>query len=371
MSSVNPFNTQEFLDNYWQQNALLARQALKLPDLIDADELAGLAIEDGIESRLISTEPGTDVWHLKHGPFTEDDFQNLPPSHWTLLVQAVDHWVPEVRSVLKEFQFLPQWRIDDIMISFATDGGGVGPHFDQYDVFLIQLSGKRSWKTGQMCDEDTDLVDQVPVKLLSDFKEEDAWVLEPGDVLYLPPGMAHWGQSIGDSLTLSVGFRAPSDSDIVGELGLFMSTVTSDFQRYQDPQISNRSATPHAILDEDISRVQAVIQRLADDKELLSQWFGRYMTEPKYDDMAVDTGDWNREAFVRHWKKEPLIRNPASRLAYHGSLLFVDGQSISTQFSEQELHRICDSEEQPFSDEKPLQLLMMALLNIGAFVFEA
>lgn len=366
----NPFNTKEFLDNHWQQSPLLIRKALSWDDLIDADELAGLAIEDGVESRLIYNEPESDKWHLRHGPFTEDDFSELPKSHWTLLVQAVDHWIPEVRQVLKDFQFLPQWRIDDIMISFATDGGGVGPHFDQYDVFLVQLSGKRSWKVGQMCDDNSDLVDQVPVKLLSEFHETDTWVLEPGDVLYLPPGQAHWGASIGDSMTLSVGFRAPSDSEIVGELGHFMSALVSDFQRYEDPQLSNRSAHPHEILDEDVSRLQSVLQRVAEDKDLLKEWFGRYMTEPKYDDMSVDTGDWTRKSFLEHWQNAPLVRNPASRLAYSHRALYVDGQSLETNLNKAELHQICDLNEIPFSTNKDMQMLMLELLNTGAVLFE-
>jgi Uncharacterized conserved protein len=293
----NPFDTQEFLNTYWQQAPLLSRNALPLSDLITPDELAGLATESEVESRLITGRYENPNWSLEHGPFSDDVFSSLPDKDWTLLVQAVDHWVPEVRQILSLFSFLPRWRIDDVMISFAVEGGGVGPHFDQYDVFLVQLSGQREWKTGQMCDDSTDLIDQAPVKLLSTFEEQDRWQLNPGDVLYLPPGLAHWGTSIGDSMTLSVGFRAPSDSETIAELGHFMSSQVSDFQRYQDPGLKARNDEPHAILNEDIDRVRQILQRLSDEPALLSEWFGRYVTEPKYDDLNVDTADWSLTAF--------------------------------------------------------------------------
>lgn len=371
----NPFNTIEFLNQYWQQNPILMRQAFDLPDLIDADELAGLALEDSVESRIISHEPETDAWHLKHGPFSEDDFNELPENHWTLLVQAVDHWIPEVRALMKSFRFLPQWRIDDIMISFATPGGGVGPHFDQYDVFLIQLEGKREWKIGQTCDESSDLVDQMPVKILADFQEQDKWVLEPGDVLYLPPALAHWGTSVDNSITLSVGFRAPAVNEVVSDFGHYLSSVSSDFNRYHDAELSNRSNRPHEILNEDIHRLQSILQDLAKDERKLAQWFGQYMTEPKYDDSAVDTGDWSLENFVTHWQQHPLARNASSRLAYFRQTVFVDGQQIDTTLSETQLNAICDSEFIEFQRhesemDSEFKNVLWQLSNIGALFFE-
>ncbi|WP_040556708.1 cupin domain-containing protein [Reinekea blandensis] len=366
----NPFNSQEFLNTYWQQAPLLKRNALSLHDIITADELAGLATEAEVESRLISGSNETEQWTLQHGPFSDDVFQTLPERDWTLLVQAVDHWVPEVRQVLAQFSFLPRWRIDDIMISFATDGGGVGPHFDQYDVFLVQLAGQREWKIGQMCDEDSDLVENIPVKVLSAFEEQDAWVLDPGDVLYLPPGVAHWGTSLGDSMTLSVGFRAPSDSETIAELGHFMSSMVSDFQRYGDAGISQRNQTPHAIEEEDIDRVQAIIKRLADDRSLVSEWFGQYVTEPKYDDMNVDTQDWSDESFMKHWQHHPLYRNPGSRLAYREQTLFVDGQSYGVNATPEELHLICDCDVLPYNHNVHIQRIALQLLNAGALIFE-
>lgn len=373
--SKNPFATDDFLRNYWQQSPLLLRDAIHLPELIDGDELAGLAMEPNVESRLIQYQDDKNQWHLEHGPFSENKFSELPDNNWTLLVQAVDHWVPEVRQVLEQFSFLPRWRIDDIMISFATDQGGVGPHFDQYDVFLIQLEGKRQWQAGQLCNEDSDLIDGLPVKVLADFHCEEKWILEPGDVLYLPPAMAHWGTSIGNSMTLSVGFRAPSDSEIVSDFGHFLSSQISDFNRYTDDKIEKRSQQPHAILPNDIKRLKSRLQTYANDDQLLAQWFGQYMTEQKYDDSAVETGNWEFDAFFKHWQAHnDLYRNPASRLAYMDQTLFVDGQILEANLSSEELNIICSTETFEFSNfdasSNAFKQILWTLVNAGALFFE-
>ncbi len=373
--ATNPFNSEEFLAQYWQQSPLLIRNALPLADIISADDLASLALENEVESRIITKHPSFDEWHLKHGPFSEQDFAELPEENWTLLVQAVDHWIPEVRSLLKQFSFLPQWRIDDIMISFAAPGGGVGPHFDQYDVFLIQLEGQREWKTGQLCNENSDLVDQTPVKILTDFEEQESWVMAPGDVLYLPPALAHWGTSIDQSLTISVGFRAPADSEFISDFGHFLSSAVSDFARYSDPGISNRSDSPHEFMDTDIQRLQSILRTYADNTELLTTWFGQYMTEPKYDDAGVETGNWTFDAFKNHWQKHELICNPSSRIAFKNTQLFVDGQCLLTSLPAAVLHWVCDTEllthdGLPSSQGKEVEQLMWSLLNAGAVFFE-
>ena len=374
-TSNNPFNTPEFLAQYWQQSPLLIRNAFSNTDLLSADDLAGLAMEPEVESRLITKNPNSDDWHLKQGPFTEKDFESLDEENWTLLVQAVDHWIPEVRSVLKDFAFLPQWRIDDIMISFAAKGGGVGPHFDQYDVFLIQLEGRREWKVGQLCDESTDLVDQMAVKILSNFEEQESWVMEPGDVLYLPPALAHWGTSLENSLTLSVGFRAPAESEVMSDFGHFLASVTSDFKRYQDMNIENRSSNSHEILATDIERLQNILKHYANQPELLSTWFGQYMTEPKYDDMGVETGNYSFEDFLNYWHNHPLTRNPSSRMAHTSGSLFVDGQRLDVKLEPAQLHFICDSDLFEFQSNKlfsmkAVQQLLWSLLNVGAVFFD-
>src|SRR5690606_1072476 len=182
-------------------------------DPLSPEELAGLACESFVESRLVSRS--NDDWRMRNGPFRERDFLKLPERDWTLLVQAVDQWLPEVRKLLRHVDFLPSWRVDDVMISYATPGGGVGPHFDYYDVFLVQGLGSRVWKLGQWCTAADELRSESGLKLLRHFETRAEYTLHPGDVLYVPPGLAHWGTSIDNSLCYSLGFRAPSVAELL------------------------------------------------------------------------------------------------------------------------------------------------------------
>src|SRR5690606_11456768 len=202
-----PLPAERFLSEYWQKKPLLMRQVASGLAHPDANTLAGLALEDEVESRLIS---GHDLgpWNLQNGPFQERDFDLMPKENWTLLVQSVDCFLTEVSLLLDYFDFLPAWRLEDIMISYAAKGGSVGPHFDQYDVFLVQASGSRRWQIGQRCDGSTLLLPHDDLKLLADFQVQEELVLEAGDVLYLPPDLAHWGIAESDDcITWSVGLR--------------------------------------------------------------------------------------------------------------------------------------------------------------------
>lgn len=308
-------------------------------------------------------------------PLSRTPLINCPDSHWTLLVQAVDHWLDNIRELLNNFDFLPRWRVDDIMISYSPIHGGVGPHYDLYDVFLIQLQGNRIWKAGQLCDDETDIVDQLPVKILSDFQEQDRWEMTPGDMLYLPPGIAHWGESTTESITLSVGFRAPSDSEFITDFGYFLSEQVSEFHRYSDLKIKDRSASPYEIRQEDVDRLKQIMLRYQNSDELLSSWLGQYMTEPKYDDTAVDGENMELEQFVQHWKGQSLYKNPSSRMAYSGKLLFADGQKFPTSLSAKTLNLICTTDVfhytvLPGSSEANVQDMMWQLLNAGVVFFD-
>lgn len=288
----------EFLRDYWQKKPCLFRQALpNFTSPLDADELAGLAMEDGIESRLVIEQPDAATpWALHHGPFDEDTLTGLPESNWTLLVQAVDQFVPEVRALLSSFDFLPRWRLDDIMISFAPEGGSVGPHFDQYDVFLVQASGHRRWQVGQACDQDAPLLDGTPLKILEQFTEREDmdWVLTPGDVLYLPPTLAHHGVAEDACMTWSVGFRAPDAVEALHGLALRGDLEPdADFLRYQDGDLTAEESYRQDITPEALQRVKTLVQNLADREDVLADWLGAFMTQNKYDafdwDNAEDT----------------------------------------------------------------------------------
>lgn len=320
----------EFLRDYWQKKPLLVRQAF--PDFespIDADELAGLSLEEEVEARLV-IEHGERPWELRRGPFAEDTFANLPERDWTLLVQAVDQFVPEVAELLEPFRFLPSWRIDDVMISFAAPGGSVGPHFDNYDVFLLQGQGKRNWKIGQMCDSDSALLEHADLRILADFEQSEEWTLEPGDMLYLPPRMAHYGIAEDDCLTYSVGFRAPSAAEVLTHFTDFLSQFLPDEERYSDANAQPVS-DPHQIQHDALDRLKGLLTEHMGDERLLLTWFGQFMTEPRYPEL-VSGEELSEEQLVDSLEQGALlIRNPSARLAWSevddNLLLFASGQS--------------------------------------------
>ena len=327
---LNSLNIDIFLRDYWQQKPLLIKNPWnKWINPLEPDELAGLSCEDEVESRLITWQ--RDTWKLEHGPIPESRFAKLGEKNWTLLVQAVDHYVPEVAALLDQFRFIPNWRIDDVMVSYAADEGGVGPHFDQYDVFLIQGLGKRRWQIGQPCDHTTALLPHDDLRLLAHFEVEAEWILEAGDILYVPPCYAHNGIAVGgDCMTYSIGFRAPARSELIAHWCDHLLADLNDDDRYGDAKI-NAQQNPGEISEPALAELQAMILEKMQDRGEFTRWFGRYVTTRKYADIE----------FTRDEPIEPselqtelahgiaLIRNPASRFAFvrvaEGVLLFVDG----------------------------------------------
>lgn len=320
----------EFLRDYWQKKPLLVRQAITdFESPISPDELAGLALEEEVESRLV-IEHGERPWELQRGPFNEDTFQDLPERDWTLLIQAVDQFVPEVAELLEDFKFLPKWRIDDLMISFAAPGGGVGPHFDNYDVFLLQAHGHRRWQVGQMCDSDSPLLPHADLKILAEFEPTEEWVLEPGDMLYLPPCLAHNGIAEDDCMTYSVGFRAPSAAEVLTHFTDFLGQFLPDEERYSDADIQP-SEDPNQIQRDALERLKALLNEHMSDERLLMTWFGQFMTEPKYPELVagIEIGE---EDFLGTLEDGAIIiRNPSARMAWsevgEDLVLFASGQS--------------------------------------------
>ena len=320
----------EFLRDYWQKKPLLIRQAI--PDFespIDADELAGLALEEEVESRLV-IEHGERPWELRRGPFAEDAFSTLPEREWTLLVQAVDQFVPEVAELLEQFRFLPSWRIDDVMISFAAPGGSVGPHFDNYDVFLLQAQGKRNWKIGQMCSSESPLLQHADLRILAEFEESAEWVLEPGDMLYLPPRLAHFGIAEDDCMTYSVGFRAPSAAEVLTHFTDFLAQYLTDEERYTDADAQPVS-DPHQIQSDALDRLKSLLAEHMSDERMLLTWFGQFMTEPRYPELVAGE-ELGEDDFINSLQDGAiLVRNPSARMAWSevddDVLLFASGQS--------------------------------------------
>lgn len=272
-----------FLAQNWQSRPLLIRQAVsRFKPPISSHQLAGLAMEDEVESRIIEND-GND-WKLHHGPFVNADYRRDTP--WTLLVQGVDHYIPEVAELRKLVDFIPQWRVDDIMVSYAVDGGSVGPHYDNYDVFLLQGEGKRLWKTGQYCDGKSPLLPHDELRILSLFECEEEFLLEPGDMLYLPPGVAHWGIAQGECTTFSIGFRAPRLNDMVSRFADQLLESIDSEQFFRDARLEPASR-PGEIRPRDLERVQAQIQA-ALDQASGDHWFGELVTEPRYEVLPDD-----------------------------------------------------------------------------------
>ncbi len=331
---LKTFDTDTFLRDYWQKKPLLIRNPWdRWVNPLEPDELAGLACENDAEARLIEQTRGS--WKVEHGPFAEKRLGKLGKKPWTLLVQAVDHMVPDVAALIDPFRFIPNWRIDDVMVSYASDGGGVGPHFDQYDVFLIQGLGKRRWRIGQACDKASALLPHDDLRLLADFETAEEWVLEPGDILYVPPGIAHDGMAVGDDcMTYSVGFRAPSRSELVAHWCDHVLGELTEDDRYGDAGLVAQ-ANPGEIAPAALSRLRAMVAEALLDESRFARWFGGFNSEPKYPER-----DWRPEVPITMKEVRKAIsngiaieRNPASRVAFvrvgDGAIsLFVDGESF-------------------------------------------
>ena len=274
-------SAEHFLKAFWQKKPLLVRQAF--PDFecpVSPEELAGLALEEDVESRIILEKGKNSHWELQTGPFDPKTFASLPPTHWTLLIQQLDAWVEEINTLKQNFNFIPNWRIDDIMASYAPFGGSVGPHYDQYDVFLIQALGHRHWQLGQMCTDESPRLPDTALNILSEFDTQDEWNLAPGDMLYLPPGLAHHGVAQDDCITLSVGFRAPTQRQLVNSFVDYLNASEFKDIFYQDPDLKP-SERPAEVSDAVLTKVHALMLSALSDNESFERWFCEFSSEAK------------------------------------------------------------------------------------------
>lgn len=374
------FDAQVFLTRAWQRRPVLIRQAWQhWQNPLAPDYLAGLACHSEVESRLVIG--GKRGWRLEHGPIAATRFASLPKKNWTLLVQAVDQHVPAVARLLNAFCFLPDWRIDDVMVSYAAHGGGVGPHFDQYDVFLVQGLGQRRWQVGPRCSANTALLPDASLRLLPDFVVKHEWLLEAGDVLYLPPGFAHHGIAVGDDcMTYSIGFRAPSRAELLGHwVDALIDDINED-DRYTDGALALPD-NPGEIDSASLARLHGLVRGALRDGGDFAHWFGRYVTTPKYPELVVRPRRPLAAARLRARlaRGERLIREPASRYAFvrhaRAVTLFVDGlayecQGAAARWAAQLCaHRAAPVVAADLRASASLQLAL-ALYNAGALVFD-
>ena len=371
----------DFMQQYWQKQPLLIKQGFKnFQDPLSADELAGLALEDEVESRLVECRDGN--WQLETGPF--EDFSRYGDKDWTILVQAVDHWHPPAAELIEPFRFIPNWRIDDLMISFSTPGGGVGPHLDQYDVFIIQGEGKRHWRVGM---PDASLKQFCPHPRLLQVTPFTACIdviMEPGDILYIPPGCPHEGISLENSLNYSVGFRAPAQKDLLTGLADYLLDNDITGKRFSDPDrtLSNNIG---AISEQDLDQVQQLLVQLVSDRNALPQWFGQYITQAKHElDQQEPDPHYQAEEIAEYLEEgSVLARLGGLRCCYYQATadsdiqLFINGNNIVLPAEELTTAQLfCDSkriDQQQclhFTAREERLLLITDLINQGLWYFE-
>jgi len=281
MINFQHISANTFLTEYWQKKPLVIRNALPgFVNPLTPDELAGLSLEEDIESRIVFETPKDKrPWHVKKGPFSEEDFASLPPTHWTLLVQGVDRIIPEVYALLHHFDFIPQWRFDDVMISYATLQGSVGPHYDNYDVFLYQGMGRRKWLlTTQECHE-ANYVSDVELRIMREFKTEETIILEEGDMLYLPAHVGHHGISLSEAcMTWSFGYRSYQGQELWDSLGDYLSENNLFAQLYQDPDW-NHVKNPAELTKPAWQSAQALLLEMVNNDQIIKSWFGCFSSK--------------------------------------------------------------------------------------------
>ncbi|WP_447507018.1 ribosomal protein uL16 3-hydroxylase [Acinetobacter oleivorans] len=365
LAVLGGITAEQFLAEYWQKKPLLVRNGLpEIVGLLEPEDVQELALEEHASARLIrQKDKNPNEWHVKSSPLTKGDFQKLPKL-WTLLVQAVDHYSFDLSELWKKFPFIPQWRRDDIMVSYAPKGGSVGKHFDFYDVFLVQGHGHRRWQLGQMCDANTAFVPNQPLKLLPEIDVQFDEILAPGDLLYVPPGMAHYGVAEDDCLTFSFGFRMPNVAGMMERISdqfsanSLLQNPVVDIVRKQISQIGEINTS-------ELSHLKDLVLAQLQDSAALDAAIMSYMSEPKYPDNIPEADEIEADDLkeILHEGYEVLLE-PASRLLYtekNGTLNFWgNGEALFIAESfEQKLKAIANGEslafDSQFNDDETLE----------------
>ncbi len=353
MWQFKDFDSAIFIDRYWQKQPCVLRGALvnhgdRIESPISPEELAGLACEEDVHCRLVIEKDGASPWQLSYGPFEEQDFLNLPETHYSLLVSECEKWFPELTDLLDQFRFIPDWRIDDLMISYAPAEGSVGPHVDEYDVFLLQALGSRRWQFCETPARQPQLIPGLELAILQEFEPDQDIVLDPGDLLYLPPGYAHHGIALDRCLTYSIGFRAPTATSVLESFALQTEHDGPGLKRYADADLE--LDRHHAeITDAEIERLRSLATELLQQPEAV--WrdaIGKMLSEssvaaPLDDDQPVYVSDLLSCAWLRH---------PETRMFYHQAeqsiTLYYNGRSRELPQGPEileHLQQLCDNRE--------------------------
>ncbi len=324
LTMLGGLTVNEFLRDYWQKKPLLIRQAFpQFQGLLNVQQLIKLACEEDVQARLVTQSRGK--FSLQHAPFGKGDFNKLSKINWTVLVQGVNHHFPEAAELLKKFSFIPHARLDDLMVSYAPKGGGVGPHFDPYDVFLLQGMGHRRWQISNQADRT--LIPDAPLRILQDFRIEQGWVLEAGDMLYLPPQCAHNGIAEDDCMTYSIGFRSPSYQELGEQFLVHLQDRISVTGMYADPDLKAQKH-PSEISQAMLKQVSQAIQQVRWDNGDIAHFLGCYLSEPKphifFD--APESG-LNKAKFKQAVNKRGVQLALTSQMLCHDGWIFINGEA--------------------------------------------
>lgn len=339
LTLLGGMSAQQFLRQYCQKKPLLIKQAIpNFAGLITAEELAGLSCECDVQSRLILYENKT--WSVKDGPFDEEVFAHLPEKNWTLLVQSVNHHLAEAYDLLSQFNFIPTARLDDLMVSYAPDGGGVGAHIDSYDVFLLQGQGKRHWQLSHQTD--LSLVEDAPLKLLKNFIMEQEYILEAGDMLYLPPKYAHYGVAVGECITYSIGFRAPFNQELVSGFLNFMDDKLHIDGLYEDADLDYQQA-PSEISTLMINKVGNTLKKISWNSDDIAEFLGRYITEPKSQVFFESNKKISLKKFKEQAYQLGFSLDLKSMALFHGEFFYLNGEALLMQKNRQLLIKLANN----------------------------
>ncbi len=344
-----------FLRNYWQKKPLLIRDAFPgFKGLLSPQQLIGLACTEDAQARVVTQSRGK--FDLRHSPFGREDFSGFGKAKWTVLVQGVNYLLPGAEELLKQFSFIPHARLDDLMVSYAPKGGGVGPHFDSYDVFLLQGTGHRRWQISTQADRT--LIEGAPLRILKDFRVEQEWVLGPGDMLYLPPHCAHNGVAEDDCMTYSIGFRTPAYQELAEQFLVYLQDRIEVDGMYADPGLK-RQEHPSEISEAMLRQVERAIKKVRWDKEDIANFLGSYLSEPK-PHIYFDTPE--RPASVAKFRqmsgKRGIRLDLKSLMLCHDGWVFMNGDAtrvgrdsyelLRKLADERELQTLTDSNEEAF-----------------------
>ena len=373
------FDLAEFMRNSWQKRPIIIKQGLaNFQDPISAEELAGLSLEEEIDSRFISNADGK--WQADHGPFDEKLFSQLPETHWQLVIQAANHWHPGPEALMSPFKALPQWLFDDVMVCYSAPGGGVGPHIDQYDVFIIQGQGKRRWRVG---DKDRGQYHEViqggALRQIESFDAQIDQVLEPGDILYIPPGFPHQGDTLEASLSYSIGYRSPKEQELLSNFADYV--LAHDIG---DTHLHNPDMLPQQnfaeIRHSDLSKLNAMLRKAVNDQNCVEEFIGAMLSQSRHQLNIVPPSDPLTEQDIQQFlfQGECLYKVAGLKSLYHQGAeqtAYINGERFSVESASSALlTTLCNLDqisisEMPTSPSGEQWQLLTSLVNKGYWYF--